>query len=296
MALSPIRAQLSFWAVLIALAACGGSVPATPPRTVFGGARPTTIQVPAAYDGKTARPLLVVLHGYGAFGLLEAAYLGTDTLVDTAGVFVIAPDGTVDSTGNHFWNATDACCNFNGSAVDDVAYVKGLIADIRHDYKIDPKRIYLWGHSNGAFLAHRLACEDSAELAGIISLAGATWQDAARCTPTGKVSVLAIHGDADATILFDGGTNRGNVYPGESVSTARWGTYDGCAAGLVNDPTLVDVDKLLPGAETQVSRLAGCQAGTGVELWTIHGGSHIPRWVTGFATTAWAWLDAHPKQ
>lgn len=296
MAVSPLRTLVAPWAALAALAACGGSAAPTPPRTVFGGARPATLQVPSAYDGVAARPLLVVLHGYGASGAVEAAYLGTTALVESAGIFVIAPDGTTDATGAAFWNATDACCNFNGSTVDDVAYVKGLIADIRHDYKIDPKRITLWGHSNGAFMAHRLACEDSLELAGIVSLAGATWQDPARCAPSGKVSLLSIHGDADATILYGGGAINANAYPSEQTSTARWAAFDGCTPGIVDDPTLIDIEKNLTGAETQISRFAGCQAGTGVELWTIQGGSHTPRWATGFAARAWAWLDAHPRQ
>ena len=29
------------------------------------------------------------------------------------------PDGTVYSVGNHFWNATDACCDFDPCEVDE---------------------------------------------------------------------------------------------------------------------------------------------------------------------------------
>ena len=36
------------------------------------------------------------------------------------------PDGTIDSLGNHFWNATDACCNVNGSSVDDSTFAEVL--------------------------------------------------------------------------------------------------------------------------------------------------------------------------
>ena len=37
------------------------------------------------------------------------------------------PDGTMDAIGNRFWNATDACCNFDGLPVDDVAFLRGLM-------------------------------------------------------------------------------------------------------------------------------------------------------------------------
>jgi polyhydroxybutyrate depolymerase len=302
---SPQSSRLLSAAALAAsllASACGGT--ATPPRTVFGGTRKVTLQVPPGYDAGKQYPLLVVLHGYGAYGALEASYLGAVASTGNAGlvssgVFVIAPDGTLDhgptdGTPSLFWNATDACCNFENQAVDDVAYLKGLIADIRADYSIDPKRVYLWGHSNGAFMAQRMACEDSGEVAAIISVAGATWLDASKCAPSAKVSVLDIHGDADQTIAYNGGSTV-TAYPSEAVTMARWQAYDGCAAGLVTDPTKLDLEKYLPGAETVVSRFAGCPAGIGVELWTIQGGSHIPAWTPSFTQTAWAWLAAHPK-
>jgi polyhydroxybutyrate depolymerase len=289
-------------AALLLACSCGGT-PA-PPRIIFGGARKATLQVPPNYDPSKSYPLLVVLHGYGANGTLEAGYLGATPSKGSAGlvasgVFVIAPDGTldhgpVDGVPSAFWNATDACCNFENQQVDDVAYLKGLITDIRADYSIDAKRVFLWGHSNGAFMAHRMACDDSGQIAAIIALAGATWLDASKCAPTDKVSVLDIHGDNDLTIAYGGGTNV-YAYPGEAVTMARWQGYDGCAAGLVEGPTRLDLEKSLTGAETVVSRFSGCPAGIGVELWTIQGGGHVPVWSADFTQTAWAWLSAHPK-
>ena len=38
----------------------------------------------------------------------------------------------------------------------------------------------------------------------------------------------------------------------------------------------------------------GCKGG-GVELWTIHGGMHVPRLASGFAARVMAFLEAHPK-
>jgi len=32
-----------------------------------------------------------------------------------------------------------------------------------------------------------------------------------------------------------------------------------------------------------------------VELWTIHGGSHIPNFQPTWSETIWTWLSAHPK-
>ena len=280
---------------LTLVAGCGGGKKNSAPRTVFGGDRPTTLQIPAAYDGTTAMPLLMIVHGYSVNGAIQEAYLQAASLIDTKNVFILAPDGTTDQAGKRFWNATDACCNLYGSNIDDVAYLKGLLADVQHDYKIDPKRIFLWGHSNGAFMSQRMACEDSEEIAAIVSLAGAQWEDATKCQPTAKVSVLDIHGDADGTISYTGGSILSHAYPSEAVTMSRWQTMDACTTGLTDDPTMIDLDSTLPGAETTVARLGGCPGGIGAELWTMHGADHTPSWNPGIADTVWTWLAAHPK-
>ncbi len=299
------RLSLLALITVVALAGCGESdggsggaaqtFPATP-RTVFGGTRPVTIQVPTTYSAARSVPLVVILHGYGADGFFQEDYLGFAALVESEGILIIAPDGTIDATGQRFWNATPACCDFAGTGVDDVGYIRGLIADIRHDYNVDPQRIYLVGHSNGAFMAHRMACEDAHDVAAIVSLAGATFKDATACKPSEPVSVLDIHGDADTDVLYQGGQIGAAAYPSELETMAHWQVYDHCTPGLVTDPMSLDLDFQLPGNETEVQRFNGCARGTDVELWTIHGGAHIPSLSKRFRTYAWQWLSDHPKQ
>jgi polyhydroxybutyrate depolymerase len=290
---------------LVAFAGCGDSgsdtsaaAPALPttPRTVFGGDRPVTIQVPTTYSADRPVPLLVILHGYGVNGFYEEQYLGLAALVDSEGILIIAPDGTKDSNGSRFWNATPSCCGSGASNVDDVGYLRGLIADIRDDYNVDGRRVYLVGHSNGGFMAHRLACDAAHDIAAIVSLAGATFKDAADCAPSEPVSVLDIHGDADDTILYQGGQIEGIAYPSEIETMTHWQVYDHCAPDLITDPAALDLDFRLAGNETTVQRFTNCARGTGVELWTIRGGGHIPNRSHTFPTDVWQWLSDHPKQ
>ncbi len=305
MANRSLRSRLLVLITLVALVGCGdsdadfsGVAPAFPatPRTVFGGARPVTIQVPTTYNAYRPAPLLVILHGYGANGFVQEQYLGVGPLVESEGILIIAPDGTMDSTGSLFWNATPACCNFDGSSVDDVGYIRGLIADIRHDYNVDRQRIYLIGHSNGAFMAHRMACEAAQDIAAIVSLAGATFKDAADCMPSEPVSVLDIHGDADVEVLYEGGQINGVAYPSELETMTHWQVYDHCTPGLVTDPVPLNLDFSLAGSETTVQYFNGCARGTAVELWTIHGGAHVPSLTRQFPMYVWQWLSDHPKQ
>jgi len=213
-------------------------------------------------------------------------------------VLMVAPDGTRDASGNAFWNVgIDGCCNFDGSTVDDVKYLSDLLAEIRSVYNVDARRIFVVGHSNGGFMAHRLACERSSEISAFVSLAGNLGQ-AIACRPAVPVSVLQIHGDRDTTVLYDGGTDilgkGGGPYAGALESVERWAGDDGCASTWTAG-TPIDLESTLAGAETTVSTFDGCPAGTEVSLWTIQGGGHIPAVGGRFPGLVWRWLDAHAR-
>lgn len=256
--------------------------------------RPYDVTVPSAYDPARPTPLVVVLHGYMTTAEVQDRYFKASVLAQTKNFLVALPNGVKDQLGNQMWHATDACCNFGGVEVDDVAYLRGVIADMKSHYNVDPKRVFLIGHSNGGFMAHRLACELSAEIAAIVSLAGMGWQDPSKCHPTDPVSVLQIHGDADETISYGGGTvfGSGPTFPGAVATVASWAAKNGCAETLTDDGHL-DLVTDLDGEETRMARHA-CTSGA-VELWTIEGGRHVPRLQPTSAERIYAFLEAHPK-
>lgn len=278
--------------VAFALAACDSEAVQDdfPEQVVFGGDRPAPLQIPLSYEHTEPVPLLVVLHGYGASGLLQLSYTGLRNLTES-GYLVIGPEGTVDSNGNQFWNAGDWCCNFDDSDVDDVAYLTGLIEEIRGVYKVDPDRIYVFGHSNGGFMSYRLACEYADSIATIVSLAGAGRVEPSDCAPSAPVSILQIHGDADDTILYDGDA----LYPSAADSLAPWANYNDCSGGLSADSERLDLDSSLDGEETRIERYSGCSSDVDVELWTLESGGHVPILQSGFAQQIESWLAAHPK-
>jgi polyhydroxybutyrate depolymerase len=247
-------------------------------------------------------PLVILLHAYRTDGDFVHYYFQLQPLADRFGFLYVHPDGSEDSAGDEFWNATEACCDVHGSGVDDSGYLEGLIRDIEAVYSVDPKRVYIVGHSNGGFMAYRMACDHADTVAAIVSVAGAMFKDPSACKPSHPVSVLEVHGTADDVIPYRGGRFQGAPVPGAEQSVLDWARFDGCARPPTAGPHL-DVAAInqsqstpLPGKETRVSIYRkGCRAGTEIQLWTVVGGDHIPEFSKEFAHDLIKFLFAHPK-
>ncbi len=292
--------NLMFFLVLAMLLGCsdggtgGQDFSPDPPLVIGGDERPAEVDIPTDYDPTVPHPLVIVLHGFGADGRVETGYMQLFNFVDEKQFVLVYPDGTLNDQDQRFWNGTPACCDFNDSLVDDVGYLSGLIEDAQRTYNIDPKRVYLIGHSNGGFMSFRMACEASELITAIVSLAGSTFDDPADCAPaTVPVSVLAIHGTSDATIPYDG---RPNLYPGARETTERAATAGGCDIGSPTDEGSVDLVPALDGAETnKLAYSTDCDEGIDAALWTINDGGHIPLFSTEFADMTTDWLFRHSR-
>ena len=268
------------------------------PDLSIGGERPAQVQIPSNYTTTTRYPLLILLHGFGASGAVQSVYMGLNTRVDSKQYVLVTPDGTENLSGQRFWNATPGCCAFSEEdrMVDDVAYIRGLIEDAAATYSIDPERIGLVGHSNGGFMALRMACEASDLVTAVVSLAGSTWEDDSSCAPaTNPVSVLTMHGTEDATIPYAGSQSGSRIYPGALETTRRFAAHAGCNATPVMASNL-DVLGGIAGAETEVLEYTDCADGTDVTLWTLVGGPHIPfPWVASSLDLMTDWIVDHRR-
>ncbi len=258
----------------------------------LGGDRPARLILPAGYVPGALRPLVILLHGFSVTGEVQDLYLGLSPEAAAKGFITLVPDGTKNATGVPFWNASPSwCCDFGNSGVDDAGYILGLVAEAKTRFTIDPARVYLVGHSNGGFMSYKLACEHADVFAGIASIAGSMALEPEDCDPSEPVSVLQVHGTADATIAFAGALGQ---YPSAETVVKRWAEHDGCEL-LPQAGAVVDYDTAVLGAEAEPQRFPGCTAGTAVELWKMSGSSHIPTFAANFMPSLLDWLLAHPK-
>ena len=257
---------------------------ATPPLTI-GGDRPSEVAIPTDYDPEVQHPLIIVLHGASANGLVQARFFWMFDFIDEKDYVLGYPDGI-----NNVWNATPFCCSPDGP--DDVGYVRELIEEAQRTYNIDANRVYLIGHSNGGFLSFRMACEASDLITAIVSLAGSSFNAPEDCQPgTTPVSTLVVHGTADGTIFYNG---LEGAYPGAIALSERQAARAGCdmereAIGEIDIVTNIE------GDDTNQEAYTSCNDGLSVELWTIPDGPHVPPLQPSWADLVTDWMYEHTR-
>lgn len=287
----------------------GGGSDVRPPEpdvTVDLQGRAYDVKVPAGYDGSTPAPLVVMLHGYTnanttmSPGADMDAYMGMSKAADPRGIVVAIPRGSLDPMfKKYFWNGTDSCCDINHQGTNDIGYLLAMIDEIKAKYSIDDKRIFAVGHSNGGFMAHRVACDRASVFAGIVSLAGMPYKNPDNCAASAPIAVLHVHGDADPTIKYEGGAPLGIVglplAPGAEEAAQMWAKKNRCKTPPDTSAAPIDLVTDLAGAETRKTIYDGCEANGATELWTIQGGVHSPAFNGSWADTVLDFLMAHPK-
>ncbi len=285
------------WAICAALLALtagtgAGAIGVTVDR------RPFHLHVPAGYDGSRAVPLVLLLHGIGVTSTLQETYMRVKAESDARGFIYAYPDGTRGGPEGQFWNGA-ACCQLPTTPpVDDVGYLDQIIQYVRLHYRLDERKIFLIGHSNGGFMAHRYACERP-NVAAVVTLSGGLYVDAVRCGPPGLggVAVLHIHATLDEITPYFFSDVPG--LPSGLLTVFNWTVRNGCFP-FPRPAGSVDMVSDLRGDETHKASFF-C-LGAPLDFWTISGGSHVPNFYQPgeagrtFGADALDWLLAHGRR
>src|SRR6266481_5444194 len=129
--------------------------------TSNGRTRAYYLYVPSTIKPGSPAPLVVTLHGSGRVGasLVEK----WKDLAKKEGLIIAGPDST-DTRG---W----------GSPQDGPDYLHDLVEELKTKYSVNPRRVYLFGHSAGASFALEMSLMESQYFAATAIHAGALRPD-----------------------------------------------------------------------------------------------------------------------
>ena len=314
-AATPERSRLALAALRVALLALLLAVPshraaaADLQRSLVsdGIERSYSLHLPPGSASRPRVALVVVLHGGGGNAETAARQTRFSAEADRAGFIVAYPNGTAAAgargTARHLtWNAGGCCAYAMAHGIDDVAFIRAMVAAIAAEHGIDPRRVYATGMSNGAMMAYRLACEASDVFAAVGIVSGVVVS--APCAPAQPVAVIHIHGSADENVPLAGGVGRKSltrtVYPPVAQSIALWVRADGCSAQSAEAQPAPGISEAL---------YQGCRAGTAVSFYQIAGGGHSwpggermaffldpPSPAMSATPVIWEFFAAHPRR
>ncbi len=239
-----------------------------------GSNREYLLHLPRYYDSSKDLPLVIALHGYTDSPRLMEFYSGLSRKAEKENFIVVYPSGTKSASDKNLsWNGGSCCGNGVLSDVKDVEFINKLTDELIIKYKIDPKRIYIAGFSNGGLLAYRIASEAPERYKAIAvvsgSIGGKVYKKLPEYVipaPTKPISLLLMHGMRDGRISYNGGLNasKDGEFKSFKDSSELWIKNNKCGGNLKteNDTSIHE-------------SYENCEDGTRVELYSVKKSGHM---------------------
>ncbi|KJL04570.1 PHB depolymerase family esterase [Priestia aryabhattai] len=109
------------------------------------------LYVPSGYQGGTALPLVVMLHGCTQDPDQFAAGTQMNALAETEKFLVLYPEQPSSANSNKCWNWFDTAHQSRGSG--EPALIAGMVNQIKSSYSIDADQVFVGGLSAGAAMS-----------------------------------------------------------------------------------------------------------------------------------------------
>jgi polyhydroxybutyrate depolymerase len=218
---------------------------------------------PTGWDGKSALPLVLYLHGFGQSSSDITGNADLVAAVASHGVLLVVPDGV-----DHAWSHVGAPRHPR----DDLAFLHGVVEDAKARWPVDAAKIYATGFSIGGSMVWDLACHAAQGFAAFLPVSGAFWLPYPEHCESGPVNLRHVHGLTDTTVPMEGRTifgrfTQGDVGKGWDILRAT----DHCAA---------EPDRVVTEGDLTCQQWSGCRSGRMLEL-CVHGDGHdmAPRYL-----------------
>jgi len=250
------------------------------------------LHVPHSYSEGTDIPLVTLLHGYTGTAAGMEQWTHMSEKADEEGFLVAYPNGIAypwNETNPQAWNCGAQWEEWTRNT-DDVGFIDAMIGKITANYSIDPKRIYIAGHSNGSRMTYRLGFELADKIAAIAPVSGQMVYQSTQ-VPESPVSVLHLHALDDNAVLFYGQHNPSEtMYESVDSILKLWSSYYSCNG----------TPDTLQTEEDYLVKSWNCgDANVDIKLYVMKRGAH--QWFTvensGISATdlIWEFFEAHPK-
>lgn len=243
--------------------------------SVNGQTRQYILNVPRSYDGETDVPLILDFHPLMSSASYQSSNSGTNALSESVGFIVAYPDGIDDA-----WNFGPCCTE--SRQVDDEAFARAIVEELKDEGCVDEKRVYAMGFSNGGGMSHYLAC-GAADVFAAVAPASFDLVSERQCNPSRPISVFSSRGRFDFIVPYRGGASTPPTpyrldtihFLGAEGTFEEWGRINQCSGNPTN---------IGNGCEAYNN----CAGGTEVVLCTESGGH------SGWdAQEAWNFLKSH---
>jgi polyhydroxybutyrate depolymerase len=240
--------------------------------TVGNLSRSYLVHVPKTYDAATPTPVVLAFHGGGSNAEQMVRFCGLNETADKHGFVVVYPSGTGRLEKVLTFNGGNCCGYAMSNKIDDVAVTRALLDDLATVLKVDARRIFATGMSNGAIMSYRLGSELSDRIAAIAPVGGPMGTE--KCNPTRPVPVIHFHGTNDEFAPFNGGKGKGvsgTDFYSVDHSIRSWVRANGCK----DDPVTATIaDKANDGTTATIKTFGDGKVGAEVVLVAIENAGH----------------------
>ncbi len=209
--------------------------------------KPYWYRLPKDIDAKKPPDLLLMLHGTGLdhrWSFANYAIVGEFRKRD----IVVSPDALTPGQGNTF--------NFVQGPKDG-EQIAALITDFKQRFPIG--RVYLYGHSQGAFFCYWFAGEHPELIDGIVAHAGNVLDVKHGKLAKQKVAIGILHGRADAVVPVDCALRTEKIYREQGYEKLKLEIVEGLTEQSGHWPLPVQVAQMLNWLD-QVSTQSAAQA------------------------------------
>lgn len=194
--------------------------------------------VPDSYDGSTSYGILLCLHGFGQTGESLFTDFKIEEMLQGGKFIIVSPTALPEQSQevkdqlaeygvpipvNALWGANinmkirvydvmfgdihieqwDIVNAVFNKDVDDSALLTQILDDVKKDYNISKKDVFVFGVSMGGFMAYQYALKKSAGLAGIITF-NSSMSETMQNRTSGRVNLCDFHSSTDYVVPYTG--------------------------------------------------------------------------------------------